>query len=400
MPVIKGTKTETQNISGTGKTWTVAVNAKISGEEMAIFEDGASSDNTLKILGSVKGVTTEEHPAATAVFTFGARTEIEIAKSAKLSGFNGAIAYGDDAVINNAGKITAIGGLGIEISNFGGAGTVINSGKVVGETGVYVYGAGIAITNAKTGSIIGQENGVEMVDTAAGHKLTNLGKITGVADDGFAVLGSDENDKVINRGTIKGAIDLGDGADRFEFRGGKLNHAVAGGEGDDLLITKKASVKLLEQDGDGWDTVRSSVSYVLGDFVDQLMLTGRKAINGTGSEETSWLYGNAGKNTLRGMGGEDLLNGGKGADILIGGDDADTFELAKGGGKDTVKDFVDGTDYLRVIGFAGVDDPGDIDGHIIDKGNDVWIKMNNKDILILKNVDASLIDGDDFSFVM
>lgn len=399
MPVIKGSKSETQDISGTGKTWTVAANAKIKAEELGIFEDGSSADNRLKILGSVTATVSDEHPVATAVFTFGMRMQMEIEKSARLAGTNGAVAYGDGSSIDNAGKITA-GNLGIEFYCYGGSGEVKNSGKVTGDTGIYVYGNDVEITNAKSGKIVGHDNGVWMIETGEGHKLTNLGKIVGQANDGFAVFGSELDDTVINRGTIKGAIDLGNGEDRFEFRGGKLNHAIAGGEGNDLLVTNKASIKLFEQADDGFDTVKASVSYVLSDNVEVLFLLGKKALNGTGSDGYNEITGNAGKNWLKGMGGEDWLDGGKGQDKITGGDGADTFILSKGTGKDTVTDFEDGVDRIFVTGYPDFIEPGDVEGHVEKHGKDTWVKLSSKDILVLKGVDAELVDADDFNFVM
>lgn len=400
MPVIKGTKTETVDISGTGKTWTVAVKAKISGEEFGIFENWSSSDNVLRIRGAVTGVVTEEHPMATAVFTFGARMHMQIEKSGVLKGHNGASAYGDDARIENAGRIVGDGGLGIQINNFGGGGTIVNSGKVIADIGIYVLTTGASITNKKDGTITGRENGVEIDGTGDGNRLVNAGRITGVADDGFAVLGSDYDDRIVNSGRIIGAIDLGDGNDVFIFRKGKLSDVVAGGEGNDTLKTSKSNVVLSEQAGDGYDTVKSTVSYVLGDNVEALILQGKKAINGTGSADSNEITGNSGKNLLKGMAGDDWLDGGKGSDRLNGGAGFDTFVLAKGSGKDTVIRFEDGIDRIFVAGYADFKDPGDVAGHIRQKGDDTWVVMSRKDILVLKGIDADLIDSDDFAFVM
>ncbi|MGV3552411.1 calcium-binding protein [Rhizobium sp.] len=401
MPVIKGNKNDTQDISGTGKTWTVAASAKIRADEFGIFENSVSSGNRLKILGSVTGVVSEAEPNPAAVYSFGLGTQIEVAKSARLTGYNGIISRGDDVRIENAGRITSNGNIGIGALDFSATATIVNSGKITGDAGIYLTVTSGSITNAKSGTIVGQEVGVQMLGFGDALKLTNHGKITGIADDGHAVLGGEEIDKVINYGTIKGAVDLGGGDDRFEFKGGKIDHAVEGGEGDDTLVTNRASVKLREQDADGFDTVRASVTYKLGDYVEQLVLTGKKNIDGTGSAQDNTLIGNSGKNTLKGMDGGDLLSGGKGADTLFGGAGEDVFELTKGSGKDTVKDFVDGTDFIRVRGFDGIFTAEDIEPkHIVDKGADTWIVMSKTDILVLKNVDAALIDADDFSFVM
>ena len=397
MPAIKGYKSETQDISGSDRTWTVAAGAVIRAGEIGIFEDFQSGGNVLKIMGAVFGVPTMAMPAATAVFTQGDAIRIEIGNSAYLSGRNGASAYGDDATIANAGTIIADGGLGIQINNFGGGGTVVNRGLVDAGTGVYLLASGASVTNEKGGRILADETGVEMLATGEGSRLTNHGTIIAFAEGGHAILCNDGDDRIVNSGTIRGAIDLGGGADVFDFRGGSLDGVVAGGEGDDTLITRKGSVVLSEQGDDGFDTVKSTVSYALGDNVEQLTLLGRKKADGTGSADDNWLYGNAGANRLLGMGGADYLSGGKGKDVLTGGEGADIFVLGRKSGRDTVTDFVDGEDFIRVAGFSGIGDPSDLEGHVKQKGDDVWIAMG-KDVLVLKDIDVSLIDGADFVF--
>ena len=53
--------------------------------------------------------------------------------------------------------------------------------------------------------------------------------------------------------------------------------------------------------------------------VENLILTGAAAINGTGNALANVLTGNTGANTLTGGAGNDTLDGGAGADILNGG---------------------------------------------------------------------------------
>lgn len=399
MPVIKGNKTETQDVSGTGKTWTVSASAKISGEEIGLFEDTSSADNRIKILGSVTGVSTEAHPHATAVYSQGTDTKIEIAKSAKLSGYNGVVANGDNVSIDNAGRIASDGNIGIAIINLLGTGTITNSGKVTGDAAIYVSATGVTVTNEKTGTIIGDTVGVQMESFYDGQKLINSGKIVGGAD-GYAVLFGEGDDRMINSGKIVGVIDLGGGDDTFEFRNGTLSDHVFTGDGDDTVILRKSGVRLFEQPGDGFDTVKAFVSHTLSDNFDALILMGNKALRGTGSDGNNDMTGNAGKNTLKGMDGDDWLDGGKGADTLNGGDGIDTFVLAKGTGKDTVTDFEDGIDRIFVTGYANFNGPGDVEGHVEKHGVDTWVRMSNTDILVLKGVDADLIDSDDFAFVM
>ncbi len=50
----------------------------------------------------------------------------------------------------------------------------------------------------------------------------------------------------------------------------------------------------------GIDTVVASISYTLGDDVENLTLTGSAAINGTGNSLTNVIKGNSGANALAG----------------------------------------------------------------------------------------------------
>ncbi|MFN9938313.1 MAG: sodium:calcium exchanger, partial [bacterium] len=91
--------------------------------------------------------------------------------------------------------------------------------------------------------------------------------------------------------------------------------------------------------------MRASVSFTLGTHVENLVLTGSGAINGTGNGAANALTGNGGANSLYGLGGNDTLDGGGGTDVLIGGagndtyvtDGTDTITESSGEGTDTVR---------------------------------------------------------------
>ena len=70
------------------------------------------------------------------------------------------------------------------------------------------------------------------------------------------------------------------------------------------------------------------VSWTLGANLENLLLQGKAAINGTGNGLSNLIVGNAGNNSLSGGRGADTLEGGLGNDTLDGGAGTDTIRFA------------------------------------------------------------------------
>ncbi|MGW9033215.1 calcium-binding protein, partial [Streptomyces sp. NPDC055722] len=102
--------------------------------------------------------------------------------------------------------------------------------------------------------------------------------------------------------------------------GGTDTDKMIGGDGNDTYIVDKSDDVVDETGTGGHDTVRASSSYSLSTnakgAVEDLVLTGTDAINGTGNDLDNVITGNAASN---------VLNGGAGADRLIGGFGDDTY---------------------------------------------------------------------------
>ena len=87
---------------------------------------------------------------------------------------------------------------------------------------------------------------------------------------------------------------------------------------------------LVENAGEGTDTVQSAVAWTLGSNIENLTLTGSSAVNGTGNTLDNVLLGNTGNNTLTGGAGNDTLDGGTaGTDSLVGGIGNDTYVIGR-----------------------------------------------------------------------
>src|SRR5262249_32429492 len=90
----------------------------------------------------------------------------------------------------------------------------------------------------------------------------------------------------------------------------------------------------------------STISYTLGDAVEDLELGGTNDLDGWGNALDNFLGGNNGANRLESYAGNDILNGQGGADVMIGGTGDDTY-------------FVDITGYYAPVGGHLQFFPGD-----------------------------------------
>jgi Ca2+-binding RTX toxin-like protein len=98
-----------------------------------------------------------------------------------------------------------------------------------------------------------------------------------------------------------------------------------GGLGNDTYVVNHAGDVVSESAGEGTDTVNSSVTFALGNHVENLTLTGGAAIDGTGNALGNTIIGNGAANALTGGGGDDILAGAGGNDILVGGVGSDFY---------------------------------------------------------------------------
>jgi Ca2+-binding RTX toxin-like protein len=186
----------------------------------------------------------------------------------------------------------------------------------------------------------------DVIDAGGGHDVI----YAGAGND--KVLGGTGND-TLNGMAGDDALDGGTGVDRL-----------VGGLGNDSYVVDHAKDVVLERAGEGKDTIRTKVSYVLKDTMSIEVLwttntAGTASIDLTGNKLDNQISGNAGTNVLsglggadiiRGLGGDDVINGGEGADDLHG--DAGSDHLDGGADADKLEGGA-GADYLT--GAAGAD---------------------------------------------
>ncbi len=142
------------------------------------------------------------------------------------------------------------------------------------------------------------------VNWTLGANLENLA-LTGSAD--LIGIGNSLNNTMIgNAGN--NTLDGGAGVD-----------FLAGGTGNDTYFVDNVGDIVSETNTliSEIDSVRSSVTFTLGDNVENLTLTGNASLNGYGNSLSNVLTGNAGDNILDGMAGADTLDGGAGNDAYV-----------------------------------------------------------------------------------
>ena len=118
----------------------------------------------------------------------------------------------------------------------------------------------------------------------------------------------------LNGGALADVLSGLGGNDMLDGRVGA--DTMIGGLGDDGYVVDNAGDLVVELAGQGIDTVRSSIDYILADNVEILVLTGSANLNATGNELDNTLVGNGGSNILDGGLGSDSLSGGGGGDIF------------------------------------------------------------------------------------
>jgi Ca2+-binding RTX toxin-like protein len=295
---------------------------------------------------------------------------------------------GENSAIENRGLVDA-SRIGAAIQLDGTTLTNFGSGRIISDD------IGLYLNGAHDGQLInrGFFKAPQLVqDDVSDFRIVNTGRMVGEANMGAGV------DTVVNKGgSIVGDVLLGADNDLFVFTGGSVDGVVNGGEGHDIYRVLKGAVDIVEDALGGDDTIRAAVTFTLGENIEDLVLTGKRAINGTGNDLGNLMAGITTDNKLRGGAGDDILDGRKGNDILVGGQDADTFLFATGHGNDTIVDFQNGVDKIDLTAWDGIDSYIDmILGHLTVDGNDLVI-TNGDDTLRLRNVDVAELDSTDFA---
>ncbi|MCC5662998.1 hemolysin-type calcium-binding protein [Nostoc sp. CHAB 5784] len=137
------------------------------------------------------------------------------------------------------------------------------------------------------------------------------------------------------------------------------------------------------------------------------LVSSNDVINGLGGDDTidgrsgdDLLRGGEGNDTLFGGDGNDILVGGIGNDYLTGGSGIDRFVLEVVSGTDTISDFTDGEDLIKLSGTLSFAQLNITQGTGVNV-NDTLIRLknNNQLLAIFSKVSYSTITAVDFTFI-
>jgi Ca2+-binding RTX toxin-like protein len=204
------------------------------------------------------------------------------------------------------------------------------------------------------------EGGIDRVDSqvdfSLGDGLENLNLL------GTATFGrGNALNNTINGNDSGNFLDGGAGAD-----------ALNGGGGSDTYIVDDLGDRVTDT-GEGIDLVESSVSFTLGENLENLTLTGA-AISGIGNSLNNTIIGNANDNIINGGAGADAMSGGLGNDSYTVDNLGDTV-TDTGVGIDSVTSSVSFTlganlENLTLTGAAEIGFGNELNNTIIGNAND------------------------------
>lgn len=301
-------------------------------------------------------------------------------------------------------KAGAINGRGNDLDNtiIGNNDDNIIDGK--GGTNILKGGKGndtyiINASNANDTIYEYSDGGIDTVKSSISYRITNTYVenliLTGTDDiDGRGNKQANYIEGNSGSNVLRGA----EGNDTL-YGGGGVD-SLYGGKDDDTYIVDNDTTLVKEMAGEGIDTVIASVNYTLTNNVENLTLSGKKNLKGTG---------NSMDNIIRGNSGNNILNGKKGNDTLYGGEGSDTYIFNLGDGNDTIYESGANYKYTDTISFGTGINLSDV--KFIKSGNDLIVSIaGTTDSITIKDsninpesriekfvfADGSTIDGNKF----
>jgi Ca2+-binding RTX toxin-like protein len=271
---------------------------------------------------------------------------------------------GNDTLDGGAGNDTMSGGIGNDTFYVDGLGDVVLENTGEGTDTVIVRVSDYWLTANVENGTVGTTTGIQLV----GNELNNI--ITGNSGDDF-LRGTQGDDTVYGLGgndTLYGGIgnDILDGGAGNDVLDGKVGDDImVGGTGNDIFYVDSLGDIVVENAGEGTDTVVMTVNnYHFTANMENGIVGTSTGLQLLGNELNNVLTGNVGDDILRAAQGDDTVFGLDGNDSLYGGVGNDTLDGGAG------NDFLDGrVDHDILTGGSGDDVfvfvAGEADGDVI-----------------------------------
>ncbi|QSV53451.1 MAG: hypothetical protein HEP80_05730 [Dolichospermum sp. UKL201] len=351
------TLTGTTAINGTGNA---ANNVITSNTANNILDGGAGTDtliggtgDDIYIVDSTTDTITENAGEGTdtiqssVTYTIAALANVENLTLTGTTAINGTGNAANNVITGNTANNILDGGAGTD--------------TLIGGTGDDIY-----IVDSTTDTII--ENvgeGTDTIQSSVTYTIAALANVENLTLTGITAINGTGNgaNNVITGNAANNILDGGAGTD-----------TLIGGTGNDIYIVDSTTDTIIENVGEGTDTIQSSVTYTIAALanVENLTLTGTTAINGTGNGANNVITGNAANNILDGGAGTDTLIGGTGNDIYIVDSTTDTITENVGEGTDTIQSSVTYTiaalanvEYLTLTGTTAINGTGNAANNVI-----------------------------------
>jgi serralysin len=288
---------------------------------------------------------------------------------------------GNDFLFGGGGNDTLFGGTGND-TLFGGTGADhFDGGDGFDQANYSTATAAIRVDLSNLSSNLGEAagdtfNSVEMISGSA------FGDVIIGDDSANWLFGNDGDDQIFG------------GAGNDSLFGGAGADVLDGGAGFDLASYQTAGTGVtidlqnpLNNTGDAQgDTYISIEMFAGSNFADVIV----------GSDGRDYLFGNAGDDVIDGQAGNDFIYAGPGNDILTGGAGSDTFVFNSGEtGDNTITDFEDGLDILRLTSYGYASD-AEVLALVTSEGSGIRISFDAASSVFLANFAISNFDGSDF----
>lgn len=160
--------------------------------------------------------------------------------------------------------------------------------------------------------------------------------------------------------------------------------SLSGLGGDDIYRIYTSKVRVVEEPGEGIDSIATFMSYALPANVENLTVRGDK----------QYAFGNELDNIITGRRGQQTIDGGQGNDVLKGGSGADIFVVSKGNGSDLIVDFKN-SDVVRLAGY-GFTSFEQVKQHLQQSGANVRLDLGNGEVLVFADTTVDELHAGQF----